>query len=118
MHSIEKGLDWASIISGAAGAAGLVLLAVFDTARHPALHSTFLLVFMLGIVCSALFTTLEYRRLGKAFIERTFLKLSYRFKQVVIVLEVTLSVAFGITTLSAINDPAAVLEWCKLPAST
>lgn len=90
---------------------------MFDTARHPTLHSTFLFVFMLGIVCSALFTTLEYRRLGKAFIERTFLKLSYRFKQAVVVLEVSLSIAFGATMFLAINDPAAILEWCKPPVS-
>lgn len=75
-------------------------------------------MFMLGIVCSALFTTLEYRRLGKAFIERTFLKLSYRFKQIVVVLEVILSIAFGVTTIMAISDPGAILEWCKLPIST
>lgn len=118
VHSLEKGLDWASIISGAIGAAGLILLSIFDTVRHPPLHSIFLLVFMLGIVLSALFTTLEYRRLGKAFIERIFLKLSYRFKQAVVVLEVCLSVAFGAATISGASDPGAILEWRKPPEST
>lgn len=90
VRRLEKGLDWASILAGAMGAVALILLSVLDTARHPSLHRLFLLLFMLGVVLSALFTTLEYRRLGKMFIERSFLKLSYRFKQAIVVLEVCL----------------------------
>lgn len=90
VRRLEKGLDWASILAGAMGAVSLILLSVFDTARHPSLHRLFLLLFMLGVVLSALFTTLEYRRLGNVFIERSFLKISYRIKQAIVVLEVCL----------------------------
>lgn len=90
VRRLEKGLDWASIVAGAMGAVALILLSIFDTARYPSLHRLFLFLFILGVVLSALFTTLEYRRLGKVFIERSFLKISYRVKQAIVVLEVCL----------------------------
>ncbi|KAH0605079.1 uncharacterized protein H6S33_005061 [Morchella sextelata] len=111
VRRLEKGLDWASILAGAMGAVSLILLSVFDTARHPSLHRLFLLLFMLGVVLSALFTTLEYRRLGKVFIERSFLKISYRIKQAIVVLEVCLSIVFGATMYKKKHDVAAIFEW-------
>jgi type III secretory pathway component EscT len=69
---------------------------------------------MLGVVFSALFTTVEYRRLGQAFgKERKALVISYRFKQIIVCVEIALSVAFGVTMYRKLNDAAAVLEWCK-----
>ena len=51
-----------AIIWGAIGSAGLVLLAVFDTVRYETTHRTFLLVFMLGVALSAIFTVIEVRK--------------------------------------------------------
>lgn len=108
---LERTLDWASMASGLMGAVSLLLLSVFDTRRHPTLHRLFLFLFMLGIVLSALFTTLEYRRLGNTFTNHPVLKLSYRFKQVIVLVEVFLSVAFGVTMFRKTNDAAAIIEW-------
>jgi len=66
---------------------------------------------MLGVVFSALFTTIEYRRLGKTFTEHPILKISYHFKQAIVCVEVALSVAFGVTMYRKLNDVAAILEW-------
>lgn len=41
------------------GGVGLVLLSIFDTKRHPSLHRGFLLLFMIGVAISAIFTTIE-----------------------------------------------------------
>ena len=40
-------------------AAGLILLAVFDTKNYVTLHRVFLFVFMLGVAISAVFTVVE-----------------------------------------------------------
>jgi hypothetical protein len=46
------------------GTAGLILLSIFDTLRHPKLHDVFLLLFIAGYVISAVFICTEYQRLG------------------------------------------------------
>ncbi|KAA8905567.1 Frag1/DRAM/Sfk1 [Sphaerosporella brunnea] len=112
---LERWLDLLSVIACFIGSVCLILLAVFDTRRHSSLHRLFLLLFMLGVVFSALFTTVEYRRLGRTFSERRVLRVSYRFKQTIVVLEIALSVAFGVTMYRKLNNAAAVLEWCKFP---
>lgn len=55
---VEQLYDRISVVSGITGSAGLVALAVFDTARHHDLHFFCLLVFMGGItfISSALAT--------------------------------------------------------------
>jgi hypothetical protein len=50
--------------SAALGTAGLILLSIFDTLRHPTLHDIFLLLFMAGYIFSAIFVCVEYQRLG------------------------------------------------------
>lgn len=47
---VEQLYDRISVVSGITGSAGLVALAVFDTARHHDLHFFCLLVFMGGII--------------------------------------------------------------------
>jgi len=117
IRRLERTLDVLSVLAGLMGAVCLLLLAVFDTRRHPSLHRLFLLLFMLGVVFSALFTTIEYRRLGKTYTEHPILKISYRFKQAIVCGEVALSVAFGVTMYRKLNDVAAILEWCKFALS-
>jgi hypothetical protein len=68
----EKVLSVLSMIFAAIGTAGLILLSIFDTLRHPTLHNIFLLLFIAGYVVSAIFICWEYQRLGIS----TFLLLS------------------------------------------
>lgn len=111
VRRLERTLDVLSVLAGLLGAVCLILLSILDTRRHPHLHRMFLLLFMLGVVFSALFTTIEYRRLGKTFTQHPVLRWSYRFKIGIVVLEVLLSFAFGATMYGDKNSVAAVLEW-------
>lgn len=60
----EKVLSWLSMVFALIGTAGLILLSIFDTLRHPKLHDVFLLLFIAGYVISAVFICTEYQRLG------------------------------------------------------
>lgn len=42
----QKTWSLIAIIGSIAGAAGLILLSIFDTLRHPRLHDDFLILFM------------------------------------------------------------------------
>lgn len=114
IHRLERTLDILSVLAGLIAAVSILLLAIFDTRRHPSLHKFFLLMFMLGVIFSALFTTIEYRRLGRTFTEHPILKISYRFKQAIVCADIALSIGFGVTMYRKLNDVAAILEWCKL----
>jgi len=60
----EKVLSGLSIAFAILGTAGLILLSIFDTLRHPTLHDIFLLLFVVGYIVSAIFICWEYQRLG------------------------------------------------------
>jgi len=60
----EKVLSGLSMLFALVGTAGLILLSIFDTLRHPTLHDIFLLFFVAGYVVSAIFICWEYQRLG------------------------------------------------------
>jgi hypothetical protein len=42
----QKALSILSIIASIAGAAGIILLSIFDTLHHPSLHNGFLVLFL------------------------------------------------------------------------
>ena len=60
----EKALSALTIVFAILGTVGLILLSIFDTARHPKLHDVFLLLFIAGYILSAIFICWEYQRLG------------------------------------------------------
>jgi hypothetical protein len=62
--SLEKMLSGLGILFAVFGSAGLILLSIFDTYRHPTAHNCFLLLFIVGYVISAVFICWEYQRLG------------------------------------------------------
>lgn len=107
----DRVLDLCALFLGLVGSASLILLSVFDTARHSKLHRLFLLLFMLGIVLSALFTTLEYRSLGKSFTTHPVLKYSYAGKAVLLVVEGGLSIGFAVCLGTHKPTAGAALEW-------
>jgi len=107
----QKGLSIASIVCAIAGAAGMVLLAIFDTLRHPRLHNIFLAVFIVGYVLSAIFICWEYQRLGKHFGEHIIIRISFWIKLAFILIEVALAIAFGVSQNRGRYNTAAILEW-------
>ncbi|KAF2645986.1 hypothetical protein P280DRAFT_465728 [Massarina eburnea CBS 473.64] len=108
---------WQKIYSGISiaativGAAGLILLSIFDALRHNRLHNIFLGVFIIGYVVSAIFICWEYQRLGIHFREHSVLRLSFWIKLAFIIIEAGLAIGFGISSKTHHYDTAAILEW-------
>ena len=100
-----------AIIGSIAGAAGLILLSIFDTLRHPHLHDGFLVLFIAGYIVSAIFICWEYQRLGVHFRETSVLRYSFWIKLFFILVELGLAIAFGVTQNQKKYNAAAVLEW-------
>ncbi|CAI6341425.1 unnamed protein product [Periconia digitata] len=100
-----------AIVAAIAGAAGLILLSIFDTLRHPRLHNVFLGVFIVGYVISAIFICWEYQRLGIHFREHSVLRISFWIKLAFILVEVALAIAFGVMSRMKHYNTAAILEW-------
>ncbi|KAK4155444.1 Frag1/DRAM/Sfk1 family-domain-containing protein [Chaetomidium leptoderma] len=107
----EKALSWLTILCAVVGTAGLILLSVFDTARHPQLHNIFLLFFIAGYVLSAVFICWEYQRLGMRYREHRVLRLSFYIKLVFVIVEILLAIAFASCTFTKHYNAGAVLEW-------
>jgi len=60
----ERVFGWLSVGSAFIGGCGLILLSVFDTKRYTTEHRLFLLIFILGVGFSAIFTCIEVRSLS------------------------------------------------------
>ena len=61
MRRRERVLSTLAIIGSFIGGCGLILLSIFDTKRFTSLHRVFLLVFIVGVGLSAIFTVVEVR---------------------------------------------------------
>ncbi|KAI0326617.1 hypothetical protein GY45DRAFT_1258704 [Cubamyces sp. BRFM 1775] len=110
MRRRERALAILAIIFAFVGMCGLILLSIFDTKRHPSLHRVFLLVFIVGVGLSAIFTVIEYRWISHDFVEIRKLKILYIAKGTIAGILILLAIAFAITLFQA-TDPGAILEW-------
>lgn len=88
----EKVLSILSLVFAAIGTAGLILLSIFDTLRHPKLHDVFLLLFIAGYIISAICICAEYQRLGIHFREHRVLRNSFWIKLAFILIELVLAI--------------------------
>lgn len=107
----EHVLSVLTIVFAVVGTAGLILLSVFDTLRHPKLHDVFLLLFIGGYVLSAIFICWEYQRLGQRWRGHRVLRVSFWIKLVFVVVEILLAIAFVSCTFTQHYNAGAVLEW-------
>ncbi|TRM70351.1 Frag1/DRAM/Sfk1 [Schizophyllum amplum] len=110
MRKREKVFSILAILGSVIGGAGLILLSIFDTKRHTTLHRLFLLIFIVGVALSAIFTIVEFRWLAKDLPYLRKIKMSYMIKSVLATVLIVLAIAFGIT-LYYYNDVGAILEW-------
>jgi Frag1/DRAM/Sfk1 family len=110
-HTSQKILSVFSIIFGIAGAAGLILLAIFDTYHHPHLHDGFLLLFIAGYVISAIFLCAGYQRLGIHYRNHRILRISFWVKLLFILVELAFAIIFVCTDFKHVSNVAAVFEW-------
>jgi hypothetical protein len=94
-HNTSKGqkvLSVLTIIFAVIGAAGLILLSIFDTLHHHNLHDVFLVLFIGGYIVSAVFICWEYQRLGIHYREHRVLRMSFWVKLAFIFVELGLAV--------------------------
>jgi len=59
MRTRERVLGTMAVLGSFIGGTGLILLSIFDTKRFSTLHRLFLLIFMIGVALSAIFTIAE-----------------------------------------------------------
>ncbi|KAI3392880.1 hypothetical protein diail_5013 [Diaporthe ilicicola] len=107
----EKVLSGLTIFCALVGTVGLILLSIFDTARHPQLHDLFLGFFIVGYLLSAIFICWEYQRLGIRHREHRVLRISFWIKLAFVLITICLAVPFVVLTSRKIYNPAAILEW-------
>jgi len=112
MRRREKVFSVLAVLGSAVGGSGLILLSIFDTKRHMNLHRGFLLMFMVGVALSAIFTCIEYRWISKDFHYLRQLRHAYIAKGIIVSILVVLAIAFGaaLFTQKAFNA-GAILEW-------
>lgn len=109
--AVQKGLSIGSIIFAMAGGAGIILLSIFDTYRHPTLHDVFLGVFIIGYVISAILVCAEYQRLGIHYRQHRILRLSFWIKLAFIGIEIVLAIVFISFSATKRYNEAAIFEW-------
>ncbi|KAJ9645382.1 hypothetical protein H2199_003390 [Coniosporium tulheliwenetii] len=92
----QKLFNICSALFGIIGAAGLILLAIFDTLRHERLHQYFLII--------GGYILIHYR-------QYRILRASFWVKLTFIFLELALCIAFGVTQNQENLNTSAILEW-------
>lgn len=107
----QKVYSFCATFAAIVGAAGLILLTIFDCKNHNRLHNIFLAVFIIGYIVSAIFICWEYQRLGIHYRQHSILRISFWIKLFFIISEVCLAIAFGVCSRQHIFNVAAVLEW-------
>jgi hypothetical protein len=110
-NNTEKILSVFATLFAVAGAAGLILLTIFDTVHYPHTHVAMLILFIAGYIISAIFICAEYQRLGIHYREHRILSISFWIKLGFIFVELSLAIAFGVLGNRGMRNPAAVLEW-------
>ncbi|KAI5358963.1 hypothetical protein Slin15195_G114120 [Septoria linicola] len=107
----EKILSSLAIVAAMVGAAGLILLTIFDTVRYSNVHQAMLVVFIAGYIVSAIFICAEYQRLGIHYRDQRILAASFWIKLGFILVEIALAVSFAVMGQQGRYQRAAVLEW-------
>jgi hypothetical protein len=107
----QKVYSGCATVAAIAGAAGLILLTIFDCKNHNKLHNIFLCVFIGGYIISAIFICWEYQRLGIRYRQHSILRNSFWVKLTFIILEICMVVAFGVCSKKHVWNVAAGLEW-------
>lgn len=107
----QKVYSLCATVAAIVGAAGLILLTIFDDKNHDRLHNIFLGVFIIGYIVSAIFICWEYQRLGIHYRHHSVLRISFWIKLFFIITEICLAIAFAVCSKKHIYNVAAILEW-------
>lgn len=119
----EKIASIVSIVFSILGAAGLILLTIFDTRDYPKVHEAMLGVFIGGYVISAICVCIEYLILGllsrkhdhssglQTHRQHRIVLASFCLKLLFILMELGLAISFGITEYRGDYNKSAIVEW-------
>ncbi|KAL4248003.1 hypothetical protein ABKN59_002352 [Abortiporus biennis] len=110
MRRREKVFSSLAILGSFIGGLGLILLSIFDTKRYQNAHRAFLLVFIVGVGLSAIFTVIEYRWISHDFVDIRQIRIAYIAKGTIATILILLAIAFAVALFQA-TDVGAVLEW-------
>lgn len=110
LHKRERILSRLAIVGAFIAMLGLALLSGFDLGQYPTEHMIFLLVFMIGVSLSAIFTVIEFHWLAHDYAEVEKLKRAYIAKAAIGLTLVVLAIVFGVTLFYAPNV-GGVIEW-------
>jgi len=99
-----------SIVGAVIAMLGLVFLSGFDTGRYPTPHLCFLLVFIVGVSLSAIFTVVEFRWLSHDYADVKKLRIAYVAKAAIGLTLIVLAIVFGVT-LFVDQNVGGVVEW-------
>jgi hypothetical protein len=100
----ERVFSWLAILGSIIGGAGLILLTIFDTLRHSSLHRLFLLIFMVGVALSAVFSIIEFRWIAKDFKGARRLRRAYIMKGIIAGILIILAIAFGVSFAGILHE--------------
>ncbi|KAI0031210.1 Frag1/DRAM/Sfk1 [Vararia minispora EC-137] len=106
----ERAFASLSILGAVVGGAGLILLSIFDDKNHRSAHDAFLLVFIVGVALSAIFTVVEFRWISHNYIYVRQVRIAYVAKGTIAGILIILAIAYAIA-FSLQPDAGAVLEW-------
>ncbi|KAA1467568.1 hypothetical protein DENSPDRAFT_856761 [Dentipellis sp. KUC8613] len=110
MRKREHVFAWLAILGSFIGALGLIFLSIFDTKRFQSAHRAFLLMFMVGVALSAIFTICEYRWLSKDYGGMRELRIAYIMKAIIVGILIILAIAFAVELFQN-DNVGGVLEW-------
>ncbi|KAJ3505479.1 hypothetical protein NLJ89_g7392 [Agrocybe chaxingu] len=110
MRTRERVFSSFAILGSFIGGLGLLFLSIFDTKRYTQAHRICLLVFVVGVALSAIFTVIEYRWISKDFAEHRQVKTAYCAKAAIASILIILAIGFAVALFSAPNA-GAILEW-------
>lgn len=91
----EKVLGSLASLASVVGGAGLILLSIFDTVKHPHIHRGMLAVFIVGYLLTAMFTCAEYQRLGIHQRQERILRASFWIKLAWVIVFVALAISMS-----------------------
>lgn len=97
MRKRERVFGSLSVLFAFIGGCGIVLLSIFDTVHHTTLHRLFLLIFIVGVGLSAIFTVIEFRWISNDFRDVKTLRRGYWAKGIIATILILCAIAFAAT---------------------
>jgi len=106
----ERVCSYLAIFGAFIGGLALILLSCFNVHLHKTLHDTFLLVFIVGVALSAVFSICEFRWISHNYEYVREVRFAYITKGVIAGILIVLAIAYAITFKLA-SSVGGVLEW-------